>query len=826
MSYTARPSCPSKVLEGIRQVYQKCEGVILPIPWCDAFTFQIEDIFTRLRIVEKERIRGIGTTKEVTSMTSIFRPHKYCKQPLIVLIEGEPGMGKTSYCQKLALDWANNCRQWDDSFPRNDVLLFLRCRGIKSSLWDAIEEQILPFEIELEEKMMFFQFLKENPFKVLFVLDGLNEANPQTLEMHLKLIQRKQLPGCYIVLTSRHEAGRIVRPYTDTLLEIVGFTTTDAECYIKKYFRHGEQLAEELISKPTVDKDLRELTQNPLNTLLLCVIFEDLEGVLPSNRTQLYLEIVRFILRRYESKNGLSNRGEDLLLVYKKELMILGENALDSLHKKELYFDDHKGDIKESLLMKFGFLSIKSGGSKRAPFDRYAFLRKSFQEFFSGYFLAFSIIDDVRIFHSVLTDPRYMGELFQVFKFMSAIIATRCEENVVSIVQSIASIENEKGHASHRFYPKVAHYLINESKTCLGDPCTKLVRIFGESLMLVEVVVGYSYDECDKEVFGTFLQALTFNSIISKLRLLNLQFFTKATNLLAQALRVNTTLSSLDLGGNFIGAEGATSLAQALRENASLSSLHLSGNCIGDEGANSFARALRENASLSSLDLNSNPIGAVGANSLAEALRVNTSLSSLDLNSNSIGARGAISLAEALQVNSSLSSLNLVENSIGAIGANSLAKALKVNTSLSSLQLSDNSIGDEGANSLPKALKVNSSLSSLDLSSNSIKAEGANSLAHALRVNTSLSSLNLFANFIGDKEAISLAMALSVNSSLSSLDLSFNSIGDEGALSLVQALRVNTSLSSLDLSLNVIGAEGKNSLSEGLRSNDRLSVLY
>ena len=338
--------------------------------------------------------------------------------------------------------------------------------------------------------------------------------------MCLKLIQRKQLPGCYIVITSRHEAGKKVRPYTDTLLEIVGFTTTDADRYIRNYFRHGEQFADELISKLIVDKDLRELTQNPLNTLLLCVIFEDLAGVLPSNRTQLYLEIVLLILRRYESKNGFSNGGKDLLLVYKKELMILGETALDSLRKKELYFNDHKGDIKGSLLMKFGFLSIQPGGSKRAPCDRYGFFHKSFQEFFAGYFLAFSIIDDVTTFHSVLTDPRYMAELFQVFKFMSAIIAKQSEETAVSIVQIIASVENEIGPASHKFYPKVAHYLINECKTCSGDLFTKLIRVFGETLELVDVVVGYSYDECDKDVFGTFLQALTFNSTVSKLRLL------------------------------------------------------------------------------------------------------------------------------------------------------------------------------------------------------------------------------------------------------------------------------------------------------------------
>ena len=66
----------------------------------------------------------------------------------------------------------------------------LTCRGIKSTIWDAIENQILPVEIKLEEKEMFFHFLKENPSKLLLVLDGLDEADPQKLEMYLNLFKR------------------------------------------------------------------------------------------------------------------------------------------------------------------------------------------------------------------------------------------------------------------------------------------------------------------------------------------------------------------------------------------------------------------------------------------------------------------------------------------------------------------------------------------------------------------------------------------------------------------------------------------------------------
>ncbi|XP_068700007.1 uncharacterized protein [Montipora foliosa] len=273
----ASSSRQSHIIEWIRQIYQKCEGVVFPVPWCERFSFQLENIFTRLRIVAKEKTRGT-LTKEITNMTSIFTSHEDCQHPRIVLIEGEPGMGKTTYCQKLAYDWATKQdREWDESFPSVEVLLLLRCREIESSIWDAIDDQILPEEIDPEMKETFFRFVRENPSKVLLVLDGLDEADPQKLAVYLSLIQRKQLPGCHIVLTSRHEAGDKVRSFSDTLLEILGFTRSDAKDFIRKYFRHAKQVAEKLINvlwhpyyivydhdDLRIEGPLEELTKNPL----------------------------------------------------------------------------------------------------------------------------------------------------------------------------------------------------------------------------------------------------------------------------------------------------------------------------------------------------------------------------------------------------------------------------------------------------------------------------------------------------------------------------------------------------------------------------------
>ena len=814
--FVAHISCPEHVVEWIQQIYGKREGVILPVPWCEEFTFKLENIFTRLRIVAKEMTRG-EVTKEITSMTSIFTPHEDCKQPLVVLIEGEPGMGKTTYCQKLAYDWATKQDgEWDKSFPRIEVLLLLRCREIQSSIWEAIDDQILPEDIDPEAKKRFFQFLRENPAKVLLVLDGLDEADPEKLELILKLIQKEKLPGCFIVVTSRLEAGSKIRWYTDTLLEIVGFTTADAKCFVRKYFQHSEHLAETLVAE-LGSENLNELTRNPLNALLLCVIFEDFNGVFPKSRTQLYIEIVLFVLRRYESKNGLSNSGKDLLLVYKKELMTLGKMALDSLRKELLYFEDDRTDFKQSLIVKFGFLSIQAGGRKRAPCHRYGFFHKSFQEFFSALFLAFSIIDGAMDCRSIVTDERYLEDLSEVFAFMPGIVATRDAETAELIVHSIASMINVSDCTSDEYYFHMIFALvfIDECKTFAENLYTKLAYAFGKSLDLVDMVLPEPLSYRYAYLANTLFLALTVNSTVVELNCERAHFSIEEESPLFQVLRVNTSISTLLLSKCCLRSEVANFLSQALRVNTFLTTLDLSDNLIGSEGAHWLSQALRVNTSLTSLDLSRNSISAEGVKSLSQALRVNTSLASLRLSYNGFGAYGTYYLSQALMVNTSLTTLHLSNSNISSKLVSFVAsmledlqntwdsprnsQTLRTNTSYTALDSSGNFDVPTGASSLAQALRVNASLSTLDLSRNFIRDEDVNSLSQALRENTSLTTLDLSSNLINDKGASYLAQVLRVNTSLNTLNLSNNNIIEEGVHSLSRALVVNNSLTTLDL---------------------------
>ena len=832
------PEVPG-IIEEIRQLY-KCQGRLVPFPWCDDHNFNLNDIFTQLRIVNRENTRGTLTDDEITDMTAIFRSHSECQKPRIVLIEGEPGMGKTTVTQKLAYDWANKQDEWDTSFPSIEVLLLLRCSDIKSDIWEAVNDQLLPDRIDEQAKENFFTFIRENQAKVLLVLDGLDEADSCKLNLYYSLVQSKLLAACHIVVTSGREVGKKVRPYCDTLWEIVGYTKAETESFIRKYFKDEAHLAERLIKVLRLEDDehdnhddyelfegLRRLTSNPLYTTLLCCVFEDFKGVLPASRTQLYREIVLFVLRRYEEKNGLATSSEDLMSVYKEELLLLGSFALESLLKRELYLEK-KEEIVNSI--NFGLLSFQQSCTKRKHRTRYTFFHKSFQEFLAGFYLASQIINKETDCASVVADERYLDELRQVFLFMSGIVALRSEETVVSLVYGLSALINSllrKPDRDVRSYLQLACEFISECSSVAEQLESRIVCTLGEHLDMSTVSTLTLWNSGIHSAGAAAIScALAANSSLMYLDLSDNSVGDAAIPCLSDFLATTSSLTHLYLSHTDIGDCGATSLSQALAANVSLTTLDLSHNRIGGTGASHFSNALTVNSSLITLDLSYNRISDIGATCLAQALMANVSLVYLNLKNNSVGDSGAASLGLTLSCNNSLTTLDLSENCIAVAGASCLSQALTANSSLIDFDLSHNSISDAGASSLSVALTANSSLTDLNLSHNSIGDAGAASLSQALTANSSLTGLYLGHNSIGDSGASSLSQALTANSSLTGLYLSHNSIGDAGAASLSQALTANSSLTGLYLGHNSIGDSGASSLSQALTANSSLTGLY
>ena len=754
---------PTKLINGILQLYKTREGWLSPFPWCEEFQFFLGNIFTRLKVVRRKKTRG-EITDVFVDMSSILDPYEECSAPRTVLIEGEPGMGKTTYCKKYAYDWATKQQEPQGcGSTAFKVVLLLKCRDIHSDVWEAIDDQLLPRDIDEEVKQQFFQFIRENQSSILLILDGLDELPSGKLSMFSELIEGRVLPRCHIVATARHEAGKEVRKCCDALLQIEGFTEEHVKGFVTKYFKERPDLATKLSVRMMRDKNLREMATNPLNAALLCLLCEEFEGILPENRAQLYLDMVDCVLRRYRKKKGLLET-EHPTDLYKPQLNRLGSIALNGLLSDKLDFNESELGNHAKDLTEFGFLSVEPGGSKLRQKLHYAFLHKSFQEFFAAFFICSQIQSKEMKPEELVSDPRYFVELKQILLFSCGILAMKCDEQVVALVKSLTNeVNKNEGRGA-----KIVLEAINECKREKSDFHSHLSKSFGTGLNLTNL-----------DLRGNGISAAGATCI-------------------AEAIKVNKTLTNLDLSYNGISDAGATCIAEAIKVNKTLTNLYLSVS-ISVAGATCIAEAIKVNKTLTNLNLSGNGIGDAGATSIAEAIKVNKTLTNLQLFYIHISDAGATCIAEAIKVNKTLTNLNLSGNGIGDAGATSIAEAIKVNKTLTNLNLSCDGVGDAGATSIAEAIKVSKTLTTLILSGKGIGDAGATSIADAIKVNKTLTTLHLLSNHISDAGAISVAEAIKVNKTLTNVFLFGNGIGDAGATSIAEAIKVNKTLTNLDL---------------------------
>ena len=468
-----------KYITFIRQLYKDREGWLAPFPWSAEFQFNLDSIFTRLKFVSRRKEGGIKTD-DIVDMFQIFQPHKECPQPRRVLIEGQPGRGKTTYCHKIAFDWAKE-RKGGESFPDLLLVLLLKCKEINCDLREAIARQLLPINVNEEEKDKFFKFIWDNQSKVLLVLDGLDELPSSQLPIYKEIIQGRVLPESYLVVTARHEVGVTVRECCHTILEVEGFTKADAKKFIQRYFREeGKDMARKLLDKLDSDRTLQDLTANPLNAALLCLLCEDIQGKLPKSRTLLYLKIVECLLRRYRLKMKLPETDHNLIALYTVELKQLGRIAMEGLQNDSMDFDQSAFQgFPRDVITGLGFLSVEPAQSKQRPGRNYSFLHKSFQEFFAGLDRCYQLLDWKISVDSLISDGRYSLELQQVLMFTSGMLAQTCEVAAKALIAGLAaqvSLEN--------FPLKVALACINELKREENTFEKEMVQLFGSRLQL------------------------------------------------------------------------------------------------------------------------------------------------------------------------------------------------------------------------------------------------------------------------------------------------------------------------------------------------------
>ena len=409
-------------------------ALLKPLPWQNTLRLRLDDVFTRLSIVSR-RVTDFKLEDNEVNMFDIFNTLNKGDDAM-VLVEGSPGIGKTTFCLKISHDWANKKIPNETTFPVFKLLLLLKCRDIRGNICEAIFDQLFPKDIKKKAKKRLINYIEDihNQPSILIVLDGLDEL-PEKAESHVnELLDRQRWSFCYILATSRQEKGIFLRQNGNfaVLLQINGFTEADAFQYIRKHFdRVDEQKGESLIQAIQGNTFLRALPSNPLNLLLLCVVFEDYEGNLPSSRTELYHIIVGCLLRRYCAKNNVKAAADDKALEeqFKESLLALGQLAWRCLQNDRFSFREEElaeleSTMKTLAARKLGLVFKEASAKKINPQHEYHFFHKTFQEYLAALYLAHKLLEErVNVFHDLkLSFADITRKYNQVFIFVSGIL--------------------------------------------------------------------------------------------------------------------------------------------------------------------------------------------------------------------------------------------------------------------------------------------------------------------------------------------------------------------------------------------------------------------
>ena len=447
----------SVVVELLKAEYKRC-CLLRPLLWDSTIELPLENVYTRLKIISRRKLATqmeanmanmshliapegqnpdlVGENDEV-NVTEIFKTLEKGKD-VMTLVEGSPGIGKTTFCLKLAYDSTHGKIPTECSFPKFEVVLLLKCRDIDGNIMDTIREQLLPRDIEEKIVEKLLHFLKDihNQERILIILDGLDEL-PEKSRHHVdELLHRRIFPFCYVLATSRQERGIVVRKnfVFDIHLEIKGYTESDAIEYVRRHFKTIGQSpkGEKLIEEMQQNTFLNALQNNPLNLLLLCVVYEDYEGKLPTSRTELYQVIVQCLLRRYCAKRNWPAPEDDSVLekTFEKEILALGELAwICLLSDRYGFFETELDEFERKYpglkARELDLLYMEESLKRLNPQHEYCFLHKTFQEYVAAAYIAEKLVNEqFNVFdHFPITE--LVTKYPQVFIFVSGMLGEK-----------------------------------------------------------------------------------------------------------------------------------------------------------------------------------------------------------------------------------------------------------------------------------------------------------------------------------------------------------------------------------------------------------------
>ena len=800
-----------------------------------------------VELAQLGQIETIIKAKESISLDALFSlnplvllpSHKL--KPCRVLLEGAPGVGKSTFALHICQKWA----QGASFLTKFDlvVLVYLRDQAIQNARTLA---DILPASSLKEAQMAAAQIQACHGQSVLFVFDGWDEFPPDLQENSLvsTIIQKSEklsLHKSTIFITSRPVSSGNILKFVNQQVEILGFTRLQIHEYIKKALNDNSTEIQKLVQHLEDYPVIEGYCYIPLHAAILVHVYISTKGVLPTTLHQLFSNLVLCCIVREQETHGSGripklNSLDGLPQDLKSHLHHLCVLAYEGVMQDKVIF--YPRDLKTynipPSLPSMGLLQAVEGITVSSESCSYNFLHLSVQELLAAYHISQMYSSkQLKIFKALIRSPRFQA----VLRYYSGI--TKLKNSAIQgfICERYIAGSNV---VNHRFQ-NIMHCFFEAQQP-------SLCRLFSSKFQILNLYAPNLNSVYFLTMGFIITSLLTMPSVASNERHLTImcindhQLKLLITELSKYFIARRTSPSSV-LSGKLVmrlyqphfDTNGPELIASHIKQSPAISELAVcNNNCTKntrtvEDTLLLFAEALQTNACLTTLDLHGMNFHYTEANgaALTKMLALNKSLTHLDLSNNTkISDSGACHIFQGLHNNTTLVHLNLSSTGITKASTELLAEILQVNKAIAHLNLSDNNISDSGACCIFQGLHCNTTLVQLSLSSTGITKASTELLAEMLQINKAIAHLNLSNNDISDSGACCIFHGLKDNTTLTHLDLDKTSITAEGAVCIAQTLYSNRSLQTLNISDNMlIFSHTFFQITKSLESNSTLRKL-
>ncbi|XP_030834131.1 uncharacterized protein LOC115921142 [Strongylocentrotus purpuratus] len=354
-------------------------------PLNPASSVQFDDMYTNLFLLEEH-----GTEKRVLDYNDILDLKVNGEFPKRIMVQGEAGAGKTTFCAKIAWDWIQGMYFSDFVW-----VLIVPLREFKHHSIGKIAKSYLAKNNPATVSQI-TEYIRSNPDKVFIAFDGLDEVSGKIMEtkscesqptdeMQLQTSQPSvtssetggspsetgdiglvdilcsdQLASCPVLVTTRPWRAVEIRSNGDlmklyTFMHVQGFRRENLSVYIHKYFPKNDDKANQLIQF-TNDNDVisENMAHFPIYVAMLCLMWKELdeqklkEMKSLTSFSQIFKEMIAFLKEHYAQKE-VKKVGSPSLIAYLKQIDELlgpiGKQALNGLLENTLVFGEDDFEI-------------------------------------------------------------------------------------------------------------------------------------------------------------------------------------------------------------------------------------------------------------------------------------------------------------------------------------------------------------------------------------------------------------------------------------------------------------------------------------------------